>query len=77
MKQEILHVNCAETLKGIVKSGKGEYVSFVPGRSLNQYHCDYCGNIIEPLVRCFAFSIWTDTIPYITDWESNYILREG
>lgn len=50
----------------------GEYLKFIGGTALNKYLCDHCGDAINIGDKCTAFSIWTDTRPYLP-WESDYI----
>ena len=50
----------------------GEYLKFIPGTALNDYLCDHCGGAIYVGQKCTAFSIWTNSRPYIV-WESEYI----
>lgn len=71
MKREIICQKCEPEITKIYgKPRNDERTIRKEGRSLNQYRCDYCGEIIEALTMCFAFSAWSihHGIPYFP-WE--------
>lgn len=79
MKQEILCPKCHDELEEMFKKKpvpKNEHIKFLPGRAIRAFICDFCGKPIEPLTECAAFSVWTDTAPFIQGWERNFIIHK-
>jgi len=63
MKQEIICLSCAaDSLKRYKALGEGEsvepwpgeFVQHVPGKALDDYRCDYCGDDIKSGAECCA-----------------------
>ena len=76
MKQEILCLDCALAAKNQFPKRSphpGEYVKVLMGIALDSFICDQCSKPIPKEHICGAFSIWSDSIPFIMGWELRYI----
>ena len=51
----------------------GEYAKLTWGTAQSSFFCDFCGQDINPMTKCAAFSIWTEKNPFISGWEEFYI----